>query len=88
MVRGCFISNKLAPLLFIDRTININIYIQLLGQNLIPFIDLLCQNVIHNVAFEQDNAPPHGARATQDWLNADAKQHRFTIMDFPRILQI
>ena len=83
MVWGCFIGNKLGPLVFIDETVNKEVYIQLLEQNLLPFIDLLHENDIHNVVFQQDNASPHSSRVTQEWLKAAAQQHGFTLMDFP-----
>ena len=83
MVWGCFIGNKLGPLVFIDETVNKEVYIQLLEQNLLPFIDLLHENDIHNVVFQQDNASPHSSRVTQEWLKAVAQQHGFTLMDFP-----
>jgi transposase len=83
MLWGCFIGNKLGPLIFIDGTINKMSYIQVLEQNLLPFIDLLHENSIHNIVFQQDNASPHSAPATQNWLKVAAKQHGFTIMDFP-----
>ena len=83
MVWGCFIGNKLGPLVFIDETITKHVYIQLLEQNLLPFIDLLHETGIHNIVFQQDNATPHCARATQNWLKAAAEQHGFTTMEFP-----
>jgi transposase len=83
MVWGCFIGDKLGPLVFIDGTVDGNTYIQLLEQNLVPFINLLRENGIDNVIFQQDNASPHRAKATMSWLNASAEQHAFTIMEFP-----
>lgn len=83
MVWGCFIGNKLGPLVFIDNTIDTNTYIQLLDQNLMPFIDILHKNGVNNIIFQQDNASPHKSRATMNWLKAAAEQHGFTIMDFP-----
>jgi len=83
MVWGCFIGDKLGPLVFIDGTVNGSTYIQLLEQNLVPFIDLLRENGIDNVIFQQDNASPHRAKATMSWLKTSAEQHAFTIMKFP-----
>lgn len=83
MVWGCFIGNKLGPLIFIDGTVNKHVYIQLLQQNLLPFVDILHETGIQNIIFQQDNAPPHRARATQNWLKEVAEHHGFTIMEFP-----
>ena len=83
MVWGCFIGNKLGPLIFIDGTVNKDSYIQLLDKNLLPFIDLLHETGIRNIVFQQDNATSHTAQATQEWLKAAAEQHGFTIMKFP-----
>ena len=83
MVWGCFIGNKLGPLVFVDGTVDANTYVQLLQQNLLPFIDCLQENGINKIVFQQDNASPHRAKATMDWLKASAEQHSFTIMEFP-----
>jgi len=83
MVWGCFIGNKLGPLVFIDENVNKEVYIQLLEQNLLPLINLLHENGIHDIVFQQDNASPHSAPATQEWLKAAAQQHGFTVMEFP-----
>ena len=84
MVWGCFVGNKLGPLVFIDGAVNKESYIQLLEQNLLPFIDILHEDGIRNIVFQQDNASPHNAKVTKDWLNAMAERHGFTIMKFPR----
>jgi len=83
MVWGCFIDAKLGPLVFIDRTVDKDTYIQVLAQNLLPFIDLLRENGIIHIIFQQDNASPHHAKATMDWLQVAAKQHAFTLLEFP-----
>ena len=83
MVWGCFIGDKLGPLVFIDRTVDKNTYIQMLEQNLLLFVDLLHKIGINKVIFQQDNASSHHAQATMNWLQAAAEEHGFTIMDFP-----
>jgi len=82
MVWGCFIDDKLGLLIFIDRTVDKDTYIQVLAQNLLPFIDLLWKNGIVHIIFQQDNASPHHAKATMDWLQVTAKQHAFTLFEF------
>ena len=83
MVWGCFIDDKLGPLIFIDRTVDKFTYVQVLKQNLLPFIDLLKENGVANINFQQDNASPHRAKITMDWLQTAATQHGFTILEFP-----
>ena len=83
MIWGCFIGDKLGPLVFIDGTVDKHTYIQLLTENLLSFIKLLHENGIHDVIFQQDNASPHHAKATMDWLKASAEQYAFTITEFP-----
>jgi len=73
MVWGCFIDDKLGPLVFIDQTVDKDTYIQILAQNLLPFIDLLRENGTVHIIFQQDNAFPHHAKATIDWLQVAAK---------------
>jgi transposase len=83
MVWGCFIGNKLGPLVFIDGTVEKHTYVQLLEQNLLPFIKILHEDGIHNIVFQQDNASPHTAKITQDWLKAAGEEYRFTLTEFP-----
>jgi len=52
MVWGCFIGDKLGPLVFIDRTVDKNTYIQMLEQNLLSFVDLLHEIGINKVIFQ------------------------------------
>ena len=64
MIWGCFIDNKLGPIVFIHGTVNSKAYIDILDQNLIPFIDVLGADGITNVVFQQDNATAHTAKRT------------------------
>jgi len=41
MVWGCFPGSKLGPIVFIDGTVNSDKYIELLRENLLPFIDAM-----------------------------------------------
>jgi transposase len=83
MVWGCFIGNKLGPLVLIDGTVDKHTYIQLLEQNLLPFIKVLHEDGIYNIVFQQDNASSHTAKITQDWLKSMAEQYQFTLTEFP-----
>ena len=70
-------------MIFIDRIVDKDTYIQVLAQNLLPFIELLWENGISHIIFQQDNASPHHAKATMDWLQVVAKQYAFTLLEFP-----
>ena len=82
MVWGCFVGDKLGPLVFIDDNIIQDTYIQLLQENLLPFIDLLHSNDV-TLTFQQDNASPHTATKTRYWLEVMSKEHEFTTMIWP-----
>jgi transposase len=83
MVWGCFVGNRLGPLVIVENIVNKEIYFQLLAENLLPFIDLLHEEGIHNAIFQQDNASSHTATLTSKWLKTAAEQHGFIIMQFP-----
>ena len=83
MVWGCFMGNKLGPIVFIDGIIRKEEYIAILDQNLLDYIDALITDDIQNVVFQQDNARPHIAKVTRDWLKEATKEHGFTIMEWP-----
>jgi len=82
---GCFIDNKLGPLVFIDGTVKQDTYINLLDKHFIPFLEAL-----HNdddtalpLYFVQDNATPHVALKTQKYLNTVTEKYQLIIMDWP-----
>ena len=61
MVWGCFVDDKLDPLICIDEHITQDVCIEVLQQNLIPFVNVLANNDITNMTFQQDNTLPHTA---------------------------
>ena len=65
MVWGCFTKNKLGPLVRLEGRITAVIYIKILENNLIPFINSLENN--DNYIFQEDNAPIHTAKITKEW---------------------
>jgi len=58
-------GNKLSPLVFIDENINKDMYIDVLKQNLLGFVDVLTGEGFQDIVFQQDNARPHIAKVTQ-----------------------
>jgi hypothetical protein len=79
MVWGCFVGNKLGPLVCIDGTINKDVYIQLLADNFLPFIDVLHADGAPELTFQQDNARAHTAGKTMNWLKAMGAEHDLSL---------
>lgn len=65
MVWGCFTKDKLGPLVVVEGTITGRAYINLLEENLLPFIQDLDDDITYT--FQDDNAPVHRAKAVIDW---------------------
>jgi len=83
MIWACFVGDKLGPIAFIDGMVNTDVYIAVLNDQLLSFIDALNANGITNVLFQQDNARPHTSKRTKQWLAASAKQHGFSVIEWP-----
>src|SRR6185436_7383414 len=66
MVWGCFCNNRIGPLVLIDGTLNSDRYIELLEEQLIPFLNNLGKE---NHIFQDDNAPCHTSKKTKTWKN-------------------
>jgi transposase len=80
---GCFVGNQLGPIVFIDGRIRKAEYIAILEQNLLKYIDPLTADGLRDIVFQKDNARPHAATLTREWLNEAARAHGFTIMEWP-----
>ena len=52
MMWRCFMRNKLNSLVFIDENINKNIYIDILKQNLLGFVDVLTEEEFQDIVFQ------------------------------------
>src|SRR5437762_1622178 len=83
MIWVCSVGNKLGPIVFIDGIIRKEEYVAILEQNLLEYIDVLMADDLRDIVFQQDNARPHTAKATQEWLKEAANEHRFIIMEWP-----
>jgi len=77
MVWACFIGDKLGPIVFVDSSATKEVYMSMLSDNLLLFIDALGVDGQTNVVFQQDNARPHSASATTKWLQEEAKNVGF-----------
>ena len=83
MIWGCFAGTKLGPIVFLDGTINADVYIAMLQNNLLPFIDAVIADGATDVVFQQDNATPHIAKRTHAWFENTMQEHGFTLMKWP-----
>ncbi len=54
--------------MFIDGTIEKHMNMSILQQNLLPYLDALMADGAINLIFQQDNARPHVANMTQEWM--------------------
>jgi len=59
MVWGCFVGNKLGPIVAIDGSVNGDTYTTLLRDHFLPYLDALANDDITGVTFQQDNARSH-----------------------------
>ena len=59
MIWGFFVGIKLGPIVFLDGTVNSDIYIAVLHKNLLPYFDAITADSMSNIVFQQDNASPH-----------------------------
>jgi len=68
MMWGCFSWHGLGPLVRIDGQVNSERYIQeILGFHLVPFLEEF-EEEFGDYLFQQDNAPIHTSRATQNFI--------------------
>ena len=83
MIWGCFAGTKLGPIIFINERINSDVYISVLHDNLLPFIDAITSDGTTDLVFQQDNATPHVSRKTRTWLDNAMQEHGFSSMVWP-----
>ena len=65
MVWGCFINDKLDPLVMIRENINAKKYLEILQEHFLPFYESLGNENVY--FFQDDNAPVHRAKIVTDW---------------------
>jgi transposase len=65
MVWGCFTKYGLGPLVKLEGRVTALVYIDVLENYLLPFIDSLDEQ--ENFIFQEDNAPIHTARVVKNW---------------------
>ena len=67
MIWGCFTKNKLGPLVRLEGRITAIIYIEMLENYFIPFINSLEDK--NDYTFQEDNALIHTAKIAKKWKN-------------------
>jgi len=67
MVWGCFCGTGLGPLVLVEGKLDRFGYIQLLEENLLPWIQRKFNH--RRYFFQQDNAPVHTAKDTKAWIS-------------------
>lgn len=77
MVWGCFVNNRLGPLIEVDGRITGLKYREILEENLIPFLDSLGDQLTY--LFQDDNAPAHTAKDTIKWKD----EHSISCIEWP-----
>jgi len=81
MVWGCFVGNKLGPIVFIDGSITGDAYTTLLHDNFLPYLDVLMSDSTTGVTLQQDNACAHTCKKAKAFFNITMMEHGFTVMD-------
>jgi transposase len=64
MVWGCFCKDRIGPLVLVDGSVNSATYIEILRENLIPFLIQLGPS---NYIFQDDNASAHRSQVVNRW---------------------
>ena len=83
MIWGCFISDKLSPIVFIDGTVKKEVYVGMLEEYFLPFLDAVYTDDSTPREFQQDNARPHTAKITRDWFKPLAEKYGLCLMQWP-----
>ena len=82
MIWACFVGNKLGPIAFINSTVNSDVYIDILHNNLLSYLDALAHEGISGITFQQDNAWPHTSKKTSIFFYAAMIEHGFRAMEW------
>jgi transposase len=67
MIWGCFVGNRLGPLVFCDGSINSDAYIEILEQNLIGFKASVEEEQDVPLILQEDNAAVHVSKKSKKW---------------------
>lgn len=76
MVWGAFAANGTTPIVFINRTMNSDRYVDMLGESLLPEAPLITSG---DYIFQQDNASIHVSTSAKLWFEANS----VNLLDWP-----
>ena len=79
MFWGCIGYHGVGSLVEVEQTLNSVRYVEVLEDNLHESIENIFGDAQQNFVFQQDNAPCHSSRYTQDWLH----RQNFQNMQWP-----
>ena len=82
MIWGYFIGDRLGPIVFIDGTVNKEVYIGMLEEYFLPFLNAIYIDELTPREFQQDNARSHVAKITRDWFNPLAEKYNLKLMQW------
>ena len=81
MIWGCFVGNKLGPIVSIAGSVTGDVYTTILHDNLLPYLDALANDGIIGITLQQDNARSHTCKKAKAFFNSAMAEHGFTVMD-------
>src|SRR5579859_4036200 len=81
MIWGCFVSNKLGPIVSIEGSITTDTYITILHDNFFPYLDALANDGTIGITLQQDSTRPHTCKKAKAFFNSAMAEHGFTVMD-------
>jgi len=67
------VGNKLGPIVYLPGTVTQDIYMKVLRTEFKPFLNVLAEDRVTNLEFQQDNATPHVATRTREYLKSLVK---------------
>lgn len=79
MVWLAFSWDRASPVIFLDGTLTSARYITLLQAQIVPMVNTIEEIYDGNAVFQQDNAKPHAAHETLDWLDSKGIE----VLDWP-----
>jgi len=81
MVWGCFVGNKLGPIVAIDGSVNGDKYTTLLCNYFLLYLDALANDNITDITFQQDNAHSHVYKKSNAFFKIATAEHGFTVIN-------
>ena len=81
IVWGCITRSGATAFCLLRENINADVYIRILTENILPLLDEMPLALRQKFVFQQDNAAPHRAHATQQFL----RDNGVAVTDWPAL---